>query len=60
MAHRRSKHPRHQTTIISADRGNAYPRGVEYPIIDLALEKLINIVELEGLDPKLFAGRVLS
>jgi Trypsin-like peptidase domain len=27
-------------TMISADRGDAYPRGVEYPMIDLALDKL--------------------
>ena len=47
------------TTIISGDRGNAYPRGVEYPMIDLALDKIIHVVGLEGLDPNLFPGRVL-
>lgn len=47
------------TTVISADRGDAYPRGVEYPVIDLALDNLINVVGLEGLDPKLFPGRAL-
>jgi hypothetical protein len=47
------------TTIISADRGDAYPRGVEYPMIDLALDKLINAIGLEELDPKFFPGRAL-
>jgi hypothetical protein len=46
-------------TVIAADRGNSYPRGVEYPAIDLALDKLINVVGLEELDPKFFPGRVL-
>jgi hypothetical protein len=48
------------TTIISADRGEAYPRGVEYPVIDLALDKLINVVGLEELDPEFFPGRSLA
>jgi len=47
------------TTIISADRGDAYPRGIEYPVIDLALDKLINVIGLEELDPALFPGRTL-
>jgi hypothetical protein len=47
------------TTIISADRGDTYPRGVEYPMIDLALDGLIHVVGLEGLDSKYFPGRVL-
>ncbi len=47
------------TAVISADRGDAYPRGVEYPVIDLALDKLIHVVGLEELDPKLFPGRAL-
>jgi hypothetical protein len=47
------------TTIISADRGDAYPRGVEYPVIDFALSGLINVVGLEELDPKNFPGRIL-
>jgi len=46
-------------TMISADRGDLYPRGVEYPVIDLALDKLINVVGLEKLDPEFFPGRVL-
>ncbi len=47
------------TTLISADRGDAYPRGVEYPVIDLALDNIIHAVGLEGLDPSLFPGRTL-
>lgn len=46
-------------TLISADRGDAYPRGVEYPVIDLALDKIISVVGLEELDPGLFPGRTL-
>ena len=48
------------TTIISIDRGEAYPRGVKYPMIDLALDKLINVVGLEQLDPTFFPGRTLA
>ena len=47
------------TTTISIDRGESYPRGVQYPMIDLALDKLINVVGLEQLDPAFFPGRVL-
>jgi hypothetical protein len=47
------------TTVISVDRGEPYPRGVEYPMIDLALDKLINVVGLEQLDPVFFPGRAL-
>ncbi len=47
------------TTMISADRGDAYPRGVDYPMIDLALDKLIHAVGLEELDPAFFPGRAL-
>jgi Trypsin-like peptidase domain len=47
------------TTMISADRGDAYPRGVEYPMIDLALDKLIHTIGLGELDPALFPGRTL-
>lgn len=45
--------------MISADRGNAYGRGVQYPVVDLALDKLINVVDLELLDPELFPTRNL-
>lgn len=47
------------TTVISVDRGDPYPRGVEYPMIDLALDQLINVLGLEQLDPTLFPGRTL-
>lgn len=47
------------TTVISVDRGDGYPRGVKYPMIDLALDKLIHVIGLEEQDPKLFPGRVL-
>jgi hypothetical protein len=47
------------TTLISADRGDSFPRGVEYPMIDLALDKLIHTIGLEELDPAFFPGRTL-
>jgi Trypsin-like peptidase domain len=47
------------TTIISGDRGDGYPRGVSYPMIDLALDNIIHALGLEYLDPKLFPGRSL-
>ena len=47
-------------TLISADRGDRYPRGVQYPVIDLALDKIIRVVGLEQLDPRLFPGRSLT
>lgn len=47
------------TTVISIDRGDSCPRGVEYPMIDLALDKLINVVGLEHLDSAFFPGRTL-
>jgi hypothetical protein len=47
------------TTNISVDRGDGYPRGVEYPMIDLALDKVINAIGLEDLDPGFFPSRVL-
>jgi Trypsin-like peptidase domain len=46
-------------TVISADRGNLYPRGVEYPVIDLALDKIIDAVGLEELEPNHFPGKSL-
>ncbi|MGH9747358.1 MAG: S1 family peptidase [Candidatus Acidiferrales bacterium] len=45
-------------TRISADRGGKYPRGVSYPVIDLAIDGLIHVVGLEDLDSKYFPGRV--
>jgi hypothetical protein len=47
------------TTTISADRGDAYPRSVMYPAIDLALDGIISVNHLEDLDPALFPGRTL-
>lgn len=47
------------TTVISADRGDSYPQGVEYPMIDLALDKLIHVVGLGELDSRFFPGRIL-
>jgi hypothetical protein len=47
------------TTEISADRGNSYPRGIRYPVIDLALDKIIQVSHLEDLDPVHFPGRTL-
>jgi hypothetical protein len=44
------------TTLVSADRGEAYPRGVEYQMIELALDKIIHTVGLETLDASLFPG----
>jgi len=47
-------------TLISADRGDPYPRGVTYPVIDLALDKTIHVVGLEQLDPRFFPGYSLT
>jgi hypothetical protein len=46
-------------TVISADRGDSYSRGVEYPVIDLLLDEIIHAVGLEGLDTSFFPGRAL-
>lgn len=43
-------------TEISADRGDAYPRGVTYPLIDLVRDNILHAVGLEELDPNLFPG----
>jgi hypothetical protein len=45
--------------LISADRGQNYPRGVEYPVIDLALDAIIAVVDLKELDPTFFPGKAL-
>lgn len=47
-------------TLITANRGSSHARGVQYPVIDLALDKIINVVGLEHLDPRLFPGRSLT
>jgi len=46
-------------TEISVDRGDKYPRGVRYPMIDLALDKIISVSHLEDLDAAHFPGRTL-
>jgi hypothetical protein len=46
-------------TLISADRDGHYPKGVTYPMIDLALHGLIGVTDLALLDPRYFPGRVL-
>jgi hypothetical protein len=47
------------TTLISADRGNSYARGIEYPVIDLALAGIVHAFGLDKLNPIHFPGRVL-
>jgi fructose-1,6-bisphosphatase len=47
-------------TIISADRGDRYPRGVSYPVIDLAIDRLIVVNDLHELDPKDFPDKPLT
>jgi hypothetical protein len=47
------------TTTISADRGDRFPRGVQYPAIDLALGGIISVTHLEDLDSMYFPGRTL-
>jgi hypothetical protein len=44
-------------TIISVDRGDRYPRGVSYPIIDLAIDRIIGVADLNELDPVLFPDK---
>jgi hypothetical protein len=46
-------------TWISADRGDRFPRGISYPVVDLALDGLIHVIGLENVDPKYLAGRRL-
>jgi hypothetical protein len=48
------------TTVISADRGDAYPRGIKYPTVDLAIDGLLNVIGLDEVDPKFFPGRTLT
>lgn len=46
-------------TVISADRGDRFPRGVQYPMIDLALDGQIHTVGLSELDPREFPDKTL-
>jgi hypothetical protein len=48
------------TTEISADRGNKYPRGVTYPMIDLAIDGLIAVNDLHDLETRHFPGKNLT
>jgi trypsin-like peptidase len=43
-------------TVISGDRGDRYPRGVSYPLIDLAVDGIIAVNDLHALNPKDFPG----
>jgi hypothetical protein len=45
-------------TTISASRGDKYPRDVSYPVIDLALDGLINVTDVMSLDPAEFPGKL--
>ncbi|MGA7852669.1 MAG: hypothetical protein WCA15_05035, partial [Candidatus Acidiferrales bacterium] len=47
-------------TKISADRGDDYPRGVTYPVIDLVRDKILHAVGLDELDPNLFPSHASS
>ena len=47
-------------TLISANRDHRFSRGVQYPVIDLALDKILNVIGLEQLDPRFFPGKSLS
>jgi len=38
------------TTVISANRGDRYPKNVNYPMIDLARDGLISVVDIEHLN----------
>jgi hypothetical protein len=44
-------------TLIDADRGDGYPRGVSYPVVDLAIDGLIAVSDLHELDPAHFPGK---
>jgi hypothetical protein len=46
-------------TTISADRGDNYPRGIRYPVIDLALGGQISVTDLDRFDANFFPGRSL-
>ena len=43
--------------MVPAHSGRAYPRLVEYPVINLVRDKLLNVIELDALNPKLFPER---
>ena len=45
---------------ISANRAGPYPKDVTYPLIDLAIDGLMRVVDMDSLDAAQFAGRQLS
>jgi hypothetical protein len=47
-------------TVISINRGDRYPTGVSYPVIDLAIDGLIEGDDLHELDPTHFPGKQLT
>jgi hypothetical protein len=47
-------------TVISVDRGDRFPRGVSYPVIDLAIDGLVAVNDLDQLDPTQFPGKQLT
>jgi hypothetical protein len=47
-------------TGISVDRGDRYPRGTSYPLIDLAIDGLITVTDLHEIDPVLFPDKQLT
>jgi hypothetical protein len=47
-------------TAFSADRAGNYPKGVSYPVIELAIDRLIAVTDLHELDPKEFPDKQLT
>jgi hypothetical protein len=47
-------------TIISANRAGNYPKGLRYPMIDLALDGFIHVIDLAVLNPKDFPEQVMN
>jgi len=47
-------------TVIWVNRGDRYPRDVSYPMIDLAIDGFIEVVDLHELDPTHFPGKQLT
>jgi Trypsin-like peptidase domain len=44
------------STVISVDRGERYPRGVSYPVINLARDNLIAVTDFNELDHQVAAN----
>lgn len=47
-------------TTISIDRGERYPRGVSYQVVDLAVDGLIGVADLHELNSADFPGKDFS